>query len=628
MSDQTLVAAAVVTEDAASLGCKQGTSASRGLLVKDGTIIVGCEDSCLDPSTSSLAAEAGLMGGGRTGRGADGNPAPKSRHCNVLDRAQYGVVKKEMKERKKVDSLNKVVDELVAGVGELTGRPSSPLAFNGSKSELLRCVVDDVRRLVDDYRRRKDLLDKQICQLKTQVEQNEENVELKKRQDSDLSKLNIQVQETKNEMTNIFRSINQSLSLINSRLNTDYRVDENEESTAPLRNILDKLLNDVASTVTQHKKSAETLNDLKRKLDENSRNIEQSKQMHDFMVQESKKLLTIGSDRRAEAEKIDPSNFDAVRKFVEETFRLLLETLKKRSQELTDITEARKQAEHEDQVRKVDIEREIAVKQAKIESTRDALNKLHVQNEFLRQQLIKEQNPVADEEEAEMIKSIKDHKKRTPRLIVHRFLPLNCSLHGNIIKALQEEIDKNQNAALQAQLEKSRAQNEETKRHLAELTNEINESEEKLARKRQELKEINEKAEKDREANKQSITEMEKKILEADQEIGVLERQLSEMDSKSDEIKTLKQEVEKLCKTEKDLTSKLQKVDSQLKAVENERHQLTEDLNKEIEECNNLRIQLRNEDVRRETLEEKLQDIKEKIADTDRRVLSLFLLQQ
>uniref|UniRef100_A0A915IKY5 Uncharacterized protein n=1 Tax=Romanomermis culicivorax TaxID=13658 RepID=A0A915IKY5_ROMCU len=497
--------------------------------------------------------------------------------------------KRENKEKRKAEALNKAVDDILKGVNTMVQQPS---ASTDNKADALKRAVDDIRRQIDDYRRRKENLERQIEQLKAQYTQGQAKLTQKRTSEEELAKLAAQADEAKAEVVKILKDLNQSLALVNRRINTTYSVKEDPESAGEVRNVLDSLLNDVVKIVTEHRKLTESIENLRRKIEENEKHIEHAKQMNEFLTNEAKKLLAIGN--RKEAQQIDPTNYEAVRKFVDETFQDVIEKLKAQNKEMGDLADTKAQAEREAQNRKADLDRELAVKQAKIDAARDALNKLNAQNEFLRGQLSREpKSPIASESETEILRNLKN---------------------------VQETADKSQNAALEAQLQRSRAQNDDARRQLNDLTSAINEADEKLAAKRRELQELNEKAEQDRETNRQQLSDLDKKIVDVLREIECLERELTDLNAKSGESKQLKQELDKLSKLEKELSLKVKQMEDQLRQTENDRNRFGNDLNRNIGEYNALKSKSRLQDMRRDRVEEKLQEVKDRVADVDRKI--------
>jgi len=202
----------------------------------------------------------------------------------------------------------------------------------------------------------------------------------------------------------------------------------------------------------ERKRVAGDLEEQRKRIEDNENHTKHARQMSAFLTAEAKKLLSIGSpDRVALAARVDLNSYDAIRRHVEGTFGELLDKVRQQNEQMIQLAKQRVSrlpcerrqapvlllqaaADQEEVTKKVALERELAVKQARVDAARETLAKLGAQNDFLRQQLVGGSPSSSSDFEA-----------------------------VRQIRTVQETATSNQAGALDAQMKRARAHNEEAR---------------------------------------------------------------------------------------------------------------------------------------------------------------------
>jgi len=145
------------------------------------------------------------------------------------------------------------------------------------------------------------------------------------------------------------------------------------------------------------------------------------------------------------------------------------------------------------------------------------------------------------------------------------------------------------------------------RRQITVLTAAIEGNDAILAQKRRELQELHERREQERDAGAARTRELDARIGAAQRAVDELTRQLAQLDADSREAVELRAKLERLQQTERQLGEGVRKLEAQLTEADQRQLALSAEAKQRLAECEALRQRLRDEDLRRDTLEEKLQ---------------------
>ena len=100
----------------------------------------------------------------------------------------------------------------------------------------------------------------------------------------------------------------------------DVKVNEIPDNVSDVKDLLDRILADIASIVAEHHRTLVSVEELKAIVFVFVLFFFFARELDEKLTLEAKKLLQIGN--RSEASKIDPKNYELVSKFVCETFQV------------------------------------------------------------------------------------------------------------------------------------------------------------------------------------------------------------------------------------------------------------------------------------------------------------------
>uniref|UniRef100_A0A915K548 Uncharacterized protein n=1 Tax=Romanomermis culicivorax TaxID=13658 RepID=A0A915K548_ROMCU len=523
---------------------------------------------------------------------------------NIRRKLFLKVKQAEKKKNEKVDEakdMNKKIDEILAGLRELIDQGA--MANHDNKAESLRLAVEELRRKLEQNTQRNDDLDTLIDQLRNKIEQRRYDIEKYKIIEAENSKPVLGAQ---NDPVSVLRTINQSLNLVNRRMNSDYHVNENAEAPpTEVRSTLDRLLTDVIDLNYDFQKLNDDLTLVKRQVGEHQVKLSELQCLEEDLNVESRKITAVGDPNKAET--IDPANYNEIQKILAVKLQENIDSLKKQTDEILGLVNDKMAADKDEFAHKADLDKQLAVLRTKISGTKEAISKLIVQNDFLRSQLNNggQQSSPFTGYASDLIEKIRS---------------LNVEQSG--------ELSDEQTAAL---LDNGELADPE-RRELNTLSAEINDVDEKIMRKRRELYELNENIEMEREMLRQRKIALEKEIDYLEQSIAILEKEnqanVQQQQNQQQHPKLLSDddrqskrgEVDRLQKLEKEKREKLKRLEKQAADLEQECQRTNNDLQSQLNEANVWKARLRAEDIRKVALEDKLASIKQRTSELDRKL--------
>lgn len=504
--------------------------------------------------------------------------------------------KKEANEKRKNEALKEAVDSLAKGLPKIVKQSDDQMDDEkiGEDNEeipdtvAIKRMITEAERKIEDLRRQKKELDKKHADLNAKLGDAEEKIQ-RKNIDDDIAKLAHEIDETKGNIIKLLHAINEALQQVGKRLDKEYVLTEDPDSTKDVRRVLDTFLIDVKYLLDESEKLQDESDGLQNQINELERRLKEAKSLNKQISNQMRQLSTIDSRNAPE-----PKNSSEMIKFVDERFEQMVNALNKQNIQMAEAKEKLKDEEQDDERDRIEFEQEKAVKLAQAEGLKHYIEELKAKNQTLQDKLNRSppKTPVAEEPEVE----------NSIQKLVENF----------------EVTDRNLIEMLENKLKQIKEKNEMARNKLEGIVPEINNIEAKLKQKQEELKHLRDKAESHHADGNEENSKVQKRISDLEKEIEQLERKLAELMYRSGNPQEYYDSLANTSNFEQILIEKIKNLDRQLMGTQSDKAQMNEilkQLEKQLRDVNNSFMQ---QETRENQLEDKLDDIKGKINNTEK----------
>lgn len=517
--------------------------------------------------------------------------------------------KKREKQQKKQKVLIEAAENLTKGLPKLTKKQgekseemrdgemdpkeqeSEPRSPRGNAENLKR-MIDELGQKMEVLRRRKDEADRKHAELKAR--QQAANQCDEKVLDAEINKLAREVDEAKAELSKFLKVLNEGFNKVSFRLQKEYQIQQDAATSKEVRWNLDQVLTDVKCLLGDKEKNEYEIDELKSEIDLREKKIQTAEELHKLLINETRTLLTIGNQK--EAAEVNPENFAAVVKFVEETFEALINALKYQNNEVEQGNDKLKALEAEEDRRQYEFNQEKNIKQSKIDRIRRNVSELRMKNQRLKEEL---NRPTTAQGETEENPDIESHAV-------------------NKIMVDMAAADNQQNKALENRLQRAKNKNAALRSMLKDLTSAINDLEDKRRQRQNELENLKERVKAEADQDGSISRELEQQIEEAQQRADQSEKALADLLNRINDPSEYRKEKDSLLERDKHITKRVKILNDNMRQADADRNRLNSERIEKGRKCDELNNKIYSEQGRENDLNNDLNDVRDKIDEIDK----------